>query len=290
VKGFFWSWCNDPSYKEFHRRYQHLDIYNPAQDAEWKRNLSADEYAREILAEFAFAEAGVFNPKFIENSLEEYDFEKEHSPTPGIYSFGVDWNEGSAGTHIVIVRFERSTYGVKIRVSNVIRISPSQTTQIQAVEKILDLFVHYLPIVVVVDEGFGNTQIQLLRAKAQERKIKEFENRLLPINLGSRVKVPDMVTGAFVEVYIKPFLVNLTARYLEQGQLILPKSEDYRSGLVGQMRNYQIVGVTEKGLPKYSKDQVHTLESLMMALYGLWLNSDMIKLMKTAHVPPRILK
>jgi hypothetical protein len=47
---------------------------------------------------------------------------------------------------------------------------------------------------------------------------------------------------------------------LENGKLILPASEDTPDKLVGIMRSYQFIGVTENGIPKYTKGNTHVLE------------------------------
>jgi hypothetical protein len=66
------------------------------------------------------------------------------------------------------------------------------------------------------------------------------------------------------KTYAKEYIVQITKRMLENGKLILPKSQDTKTKLVGQMRNYVVEKVMENGQLKFSKGNVHTLEAMML--------------------------
>jgi hypothetical protein len=66
------------------------------------------------------------------------------------------------------------------------------------------------------------------------------------------------------KTYAKEYIVQITKRMLENGKLILPKSQDTKTKLVGQMRNYVVEKVMENGQFKFSKGNVHTLEAMML--------------------------
>ena len=268
ARSYFYQWCNDPVYKELHKRYQDIEIYNPDTDQEFMRNMSKEQYEREVLALFTIEEAGVFPHEHIDKQLEDYPFD-QMPPPPGIYTFGVDWNESLQGVHIQIVRYEQ--FHNKYRVSNVVVVPSSEFTQIVQVNKIIELYEYYQPKKIVMDEGFGLTQIQALKHWGVETGNDDFLNQLETMPFGGTIDVFDQIIGSYQKVAQKQFLVQNQKRFIENGRLILPRSEDTKIGLIGQMREYQIESINDNGTPKYSKGYVHTLEQMMMQLYGMYL-------------------
>jgi len=111
-----------------------------------------------------------------------------------------------------------------------------------------------------MDEGFGMTQIQALRQWGVQNNNEAFLNTLETIHFGSTIEVFDPILGTYQKVPAKDFMVSNAKRMLENGRLILPKSEDIKSKLIGQMRSYVVKKVLENGSVKYSKGNVHTLE------------------------------
>jgi len=274
-RGYFWNWCHSEMVKEIHYSYQQMEHYSKERDEEYKREMDTDTYKREILAEFTFQESGVFGNQFIDKCLEDYEFDNltpRYNHEGCVYTIGADWNEGVAGVHIVVNRFDASTQ--KMTVSNVIIIPPSEFTQLVAVNKLIELNEVYNPVKIVVDEGFGNTQIQMLKKYAQEHPESNMEGRLHPVQYNGMVEINDPFNPMQKKLQsIKPLIVSITTRYLENSMFVLPKSEDYPQKLIGQMRNYCVESISEGNLPKYTKGYVHTLEAFMNAVYGMWIVS-----------------
>ncbi len=267
-RSYFYQWCHDPQYQEMHRRYHDLDIYSSQTDEEFKRNMPKDKYDREVLAEFTLQESGVFPNEMIDRQLEDYEFDNV-PPPPGIYTFGIDWNESVQGVHIVIVRYE--PHHNKYRVSNVVVVPPSEFTQIVQVNKIVELYELYRPRKIVMDEGFGMMQIQALRQWGVQNNDEEFLNQIETVHFGKTTDVYDPLVGTYEKVPVKDFMVSNAKRMLENDKLILPRSQDIKSKLVGQMRSYVVEKVLDNGIIKYSKGNVHTLEQLLLALFGMYL-------------------
>ncbi len=271
-RNFFWKWCTTtPYYKEIHYSYSEMEHYSLERDTEWKKILEADVYKREIDAEFTIQEAGVFNNAFLDKSLQMYPFDavgSGYTPHDGVYCLGVDWNESVAGVHIVVVRY--TPLDEKLTVSNIIIVPPSEFTQIRAVNKIIELNDYYRPKRIVVDEGFGLTQIQMMKKYGVDHPDSGLNTVLKVVNYNGDINTVDPITHGVVKQKIKPLIVSLTVRFLENNRLVLPKSEDFPSKLVGQMRDYMIESMSSGNVPKYSKGYVHTLEAYMNALYGFW--------------------
>jgi len=275
IKSFFWNWCHADDFKEVHYKYQEMEHYSAAMDEEWKKTAELDSYKREILAEFTVQEAGVFNNLYIDKAVAEYEFDDlvryPERVQQGVYCLGVDWNESLAGVHIVISKYD--TTSLKYIIQNIEIIAPSSFTQIKAVNRILELNEIYQPKHIVVDVGFGITQIQMLKKHGSEHPECKIEERLIALEYSSFVEIVDPITGKLTKQRLKPLLVSITTRYLENNRLILPKSEDYPSKLVGQMRDYRIQSMSASNTPIYSKGYVHTLEAMMNALWGMYLYS-----------------
>lgn len=266
-KSYFYEWCHSDSYKHVHYVYQELEHYNPTQDQEFRESYPLERYEREILAEFTLQESGVYRPDFIERALRDYRFDDVQMVSDGIYTFGVDWNE-SAGVHIVVCKLDK--LDGKIIVSNIVVVPPSKLTQIVAVEKILELDSIYKPKKIMLDAGYGNTQYQMMLQTAHQQPDRRLEQRMEMLPFQSTIELYDPINGGVTVQPVKPVMVDISVRYLEEDKIILPASEDYPSKLIGQMRNYIIEGYGAKGVPNYTKGNVHTLEAWQLAILGMW--------------------
>jgi len=266
-KSYFYEWCHSDSYKHVHYVYQELEHYNPEQDQEFKETYPLERYQREILAEFTLQESGVYRPDFIERALRDYKFDDLQMVSEGIYTFGVDWNE-SAGVHIVVSKLDK--LDGRIVVSNIVVVPPSKLTQIVAVEKILEMDSIYNPRKIMLDAGYGNTQYQMMLQTAHHQPERRLEQRMEMLPFQSTIELYDPVSGGITVQPVKPVMVDISVRYLEEDKIILPASEDYPSKLIGQMRNYVIEGYGAKGVPNYTKGNVHTLEAWQLSVLGMW--------------------
>jgi len=95
----------------------------------------------------------------------------------------------------------------------------------------------YEPRIVVLDEGFGVTQIQALKKWANDNR-PEYVDKIISVNFGDEIQTFDPISGTYTKIPAKMFMVQLVTRMLENGKLILPVSQDTRYKLVGQMRQY----------------------------------------------------
>ncbi len=273
--GYYYELTQRQEAKHIHYRYQDLEIYDKRIDDEFRSTLTAEQYLREIDAEFTSTDTTVFPVRFINKCLEEYKYDDTNMPQEKtVYTLGVDWNESNAGVHIVVLKNELNTD--KIKVQNIIIIPPSEFTQLQAVNAIIDLNNYYLPMKTVVDMGYGNTQIQLLKQSGTlNQQNKHILSSLMPIDFNQRIQMT-IPNGGNVMYPIKPIMVSVVSNYLEQGRLILPKQEDKPRKLIDQMKSYKQIGISDGKIPQYSKGNVHTLEALFLQLFGMWnLSPDM---------------
>lgn len=234
-------------------------------------------YAQEYLADFAELSDGVFKTKCLNASVEDYDISKEALPEYSAdYILGVDWNK-AAGTHMVIVE---NLHG-KLRLVQKIVIPESEYMQTESVDYIIDLNNKWRFKYVFVDAGYGSTQTELMRKHDLTNPAAMFQHKLFPVAMNQSIDVIDPISGEPVKRNAKHFLVQQTKKLLEDGFLVLPKSEDTTAsagglmGLVQQMRNFRVEGLSVYGLPKYSQGQDHTLTAYYLAIGGYyWKDGD----------------
>ncbi len=267
IRSDFYDACNSPNYKEFHYSYQELSNYSADMDAEFKRTLTKEDYEREILAEFTLHESGVFPDRFIDSSLTDIDFEV-NGDGHSVYTVGVDWNETATGVQIVTIKYEEQLG--KFKIARIDEIPPSEFTQLDGVKKIEEINGRFQPKLIYVDNGFGETQIQLLKKDGKEHPDTRLTERVYGIAFAGKIELTDQITKSKISRRIKNFIVSLAVRYLEKGMLMLPRSEDTPRSLVGQMRRYEIAGFAPDGAPKYSHGNDHKLDAMMLAIYAMW--------------------
>lgn len=272
-------------YKESWITSMELPHWNEQLESEMRREYNAvydrsPEWDHEVLAEFSSQIMGVFRNKAIDESLDDYELGDSAASPGGFFILGVDWNK-IAGTHMVIVQFS----GNKFTLVDKIVIPRGEFTQTTAVSRIIELHDKWDFRGLYVDVGFGSTQIELLKKHGMTNPGSNIHLRLRGLAMQQMTEVRDPTTGAIVKKHTKPFLVNQLVRVLDEGMLVLPKSEDTRvvrqdmdMGIVQQMRNFRIEGYSVHGLPKYSQGQDHTLTALMLAIGGFSLDhGDLVK-------------
>lgn len=267
--GYFYQLTVTPFVNEFHYRFQDLEIYDPKLDKEYQETLPSKEaYIRDVLAEFTTTDRNVFPIRIIEPAIQDYPFDNiELGVTAGTYTIGVDWNESTSGVHIVVLKQLQGEN--KIKLSNLIIVSPSNFTQLKAIDTLISLNKIYNPRYITTDVGFGNTQHQFLFKYAEEHPESGLKQRLVPVDFNGSFDI-NLSNGQILKQKTKPFMVSILSRYLEEQKIILPKSLDSKGKLIDQMKKYEIVGISEGNVPKYSKGNVHTLEQFMLQLMFMW--------------------
>jgi hypothetical protein len=280
----FFAICTDKDlgYKEFWLTSMELPHWDDEMELEARRDHNATvesspEWEHEILAEFGEQIHGVFRNSMIDASLQDYTL-GTFKPLEGRnYILGVDWNK-TAGTHMVLLE-----YNGQFSLLDKIIIPRGDFTQTIAVEKIIELHARWKFKGIYVDRGYGSTQVEMLKKHGLRYPETSMHLRLRDFAMQEMTEIRDPTDGTVIKKHTKPFLVNALAEQLDEGRMILPRSEDTRvvrtdqnMGIVQQMRNFQIEGYSVHGLPKYSQGQDHTVTALMLAVGGYLLeHSDL---------------
>lgn len=270
----FYQLCTSKNagFKEFWFIAQESPVFNEQTEKFFKEQFTESRYEREVFAVFGEQDEGVFKAKYIDRALANYDIITSKPDPRGFYIFGVDWNK-THGTHIVIL----SVGGGKLVLVKKVIIPEAEYTQTEGVNAILRLNDEWKPKYIFADRGYGSSQGELIKQYGLRNPGTKLHEKFIDIAMNQHLSVKDPVTGKDVKRPAKPFLVQQTAKLLEDDSLVLPKSEDtdategHNMGLVQQMRNYQVINISTFGLPMYSKENEHTLVAYFVACGGYFL-------------------
>lgn len=254
-----------------------------------------DAFLREYGAEFTDASTGVFKSNFIEKcmipygpyiNLEDPDvFDPNFTQNKqNVYIIGVDWNTYKNGGQIVMVEFckvktEHTYFDHEMRKDITIDftgkyrlfyrrgIKVVDSTQANTRAEIIRLIQNYKVDYIYVDYGYGDTNIEELSYYGLKNPFLGIQNKLKVVNFGQYVEHWDPVLKEKVKKTNKNMMVNNAILCTEENTILLPKEEDMKTRLVGQMRSYKIKNVTSNGIITYEGED-HILDAFNLALYG----------------------
>lgn len=278
----FFSFCTDKNleFKEFWFIGPENPNWTEKTERQFKNQFTEAEYQREIYAIFGESDEGVFKAAYIDSSLRNYKMETNAPVEGAYYIFGVDWNK-THGTHIVIL----SVGGDGLTLVKKIVVPEAEYTQTAGVTKIIELNNTWKPKYIFVDRGYGSTNVELLKQHGLRNPETGLHKSVVDIAMNQYLDIRHPITGNVEGRPAKPYLVTQTAKLLEDGKLILPREEDtdamesHNMGLVQQMRNYKVIGISTYGLPMYSKENEHTLVAYFVACGGfIWKEGDLSKI------------
>lgn len=177
---------------------------------------------------------------------------------------GVDWDRVGAGTNIAVVQYD--CYTRRMWTIDRIEVPRGQFTYYQACEQMFDLYQTYKPLMIVSDAGAGDMQWQYMYIKAGEMGLPDMQQRLVKLALNGKIEVPHVVTGEPDKVYIKPVLVGLLQKKLQERQWNFP---DHDEELKMQLLTYKRVQETVNTV-KFNSNNEHVIDCHMFAMYGIW--------------------
>jgi hypothetical protein len=269
-----------PEYKKFHFPTFVLPHYSDALDKDFKNQLTDVGYVQEIMAEFGASEMGVFQAYYVDRCTNQDMSQAQRDDVLEnrdryIVIMGCDWNDDAVGTRIQIVAFDK--VNKKFFIAEKATVSKEGWSQVEAVNKIIELNRKYEFDHMYVDEGFGTSQIQFIKKYAidQYGKIdpKHPDLKLanvVGINFSSKIEVLDQNGGEMLKKDCKVYMVENTVRFLERESYIL--DPDYDKDLIAQMYNYIIKGRSPTGRPTFCAEEEkigdHDLDAFMLAILG----------------------
>jgi replicative DNA helicase len=280
----FYRWCQDtPTYKEFYFPSMVLPHWEEVkEDFELEYAGRPDDWTHEILAEFGEQTVGVFQNAYIERAAMEYEYSQQQRKDSWTYAMGVDWNS-DVGTEIVITGYDG--HGA-FHIVDAVNVPKQEWTQIKGMEAVIRANEKWRPEFLYMDEGFGNTNIELLQKYGYDMMAKNpadpacaLRDKLVRYDFGSKVEVYDPVTQQPIKKDAKPFMVQNAVRRFEEATI---KISAFDSVLIRQLENYIIDHRTPTGRPTYGlvdkKIGDHRLDAFMLSLVAFKLEmSDFAK-------------
>jgi hypothetical protein len=270
----------NPKFKEFHYPTYVVDHYDNDLDETFRDQLSDIGYKQEVLGLFGTDSDAVFQLKFIESSILDAEFEvtKDHvlqNRKDYIVVIGVDWNHDKIGTRVVVLAYNKISG--KFLVAHKDTVSLEGWTQPLAIQKIIDLNREFRADEIYADEGFGISQVTMLRKYGldQAGKVPPLHPDLrlidtVAVNFSRSIQYVDPMTGEMQNKQTKQYIVENMANILSRGLLILQEEKD--SAIILQFKNYILKSKSANGRKVYGyRDKQigdHDLDALMIALHG----------------------
>ena len=250
-----------------------------------REELSEMRYAQEVMAEFGEEELGVYQKKFIEAAVAEgerikheyitkwskEDREAYLKRTQGqnIRILGVDWDKYSAATNMVCMEFDRFHQDAEGRIVPLfkvmfrVEIARAEFTYVNAMNKIIELNDEYKFDWIAIDRGYGEVQLEMLHKYGEEHPETGLADKVVGYQFSQKIEVTDPYTRKKDQKHIKPFMVNNSVNLFEKYKIVLdPKDKT----LIGQLEEYRVKSISAAGLPVYTDENEHAIDSMNLAL------------------------
>lgn len=270
------------NFKEFWFISKESPRWSPEAEAFFRSLYSPGGYDREFNAEFGAPTAGVFRPTDLDKAVRKYSYEFCRRDPAKVYGIGVDWNK-LTGTHIIVLEMDPKAKKDRFAVVEKVVMRRGDFVHLAGVEEIQRLDAKWQPAFIYVDEGYGSVQVEVMQKQDRDNPLAglHYKERLVVVNMRNKVTIVDPKNpGRSVEKEAKPFMIDLLAAWLEAEQIVFPESEDTAAsiieneipflniGVVQQMREFKIEGVSPQGVVRYSQGYEHTLIALALACMG----------------------
>ena len=269
---YFYSFCMERmDFKEFY----YSSMSNPSWGVKMEMELrqfyrTEIGWQHEILAEFGEAATGVFQHKYIHAAKQDYRYSDMKPNNGWSYSIGIDWNDAENGTKICVLGWDPKHE--IFRIVDKITVQKHGWTQTKAIEELIKLNRLWEPDFIYVDEGYGATQIEVIkqfgldamRRNDEHSKVDERLKNVVGINSSSKIEVFDPLTGEPIKKMMKPYMIENAVRRFEQQQV---KFSQYDDTLMEQLGGYMIKKVNASGMPVYEAfNGDHDLDAFVLAL------------------------
>jgi replicative DNA helicase len=279
----FYGICHDREWKEFHFPSHVNPNWSESLDRLFRKNLSSIGYKHEILADFGEQEAGIFQAGYVDAATADYTYASMTPRASWLYSIGVDWNSPKVGTTIYVTGFDPVSCKF-VPVEHHI-IQRDGWTQTAACEKIIELHRKWRPFSIYVDQGYGSTQIEIMRkygfdARIDPEKGPNHIDAKLPrviksFDFGSGIEIRDPWTHEMRKKPAKGFLVENAVRRFENHDILISKAD---TQLKAELLSYVVKNVSATGQISYmsNSDDIgdHNLDALMLSIVGFTLEKS----------------
>jgi len=270
---YFFNFCQERmDFKEFYYPAHSNPAWSPQMESELREFYRTEAaWQHEILAEFGEAVTGVFQHKYVQEARKSYYYRDMSPQNAWTYSIGVDWNDTANGTKLVVTGWDPRKQ--KFRIVDKVTVQKVGWTQTAAIDALIDLNRIWKPDFIYVDEGYGATQIEIIKQFGLEAKFRTDDNakidqelqKIIGVNSSAKIEVYDPITKEPIKKSTKPFMVENAVRRFERQQV---EFSEYDEDLYRQLIGFQIIKVNTAGTPIYEAgpDGDHDLDAFILSL------------------------
>lgn len=278
----FYKFCHTTNVKEFYVPFRARPDWTPLKEQD-ARDTCRTELAWDLEYNVLWTGKidGVFQRSYVATAFDRKKFSyNTYNPNPKWqYFLGVDWNGNNNGTRIMVIGYnpgDNFIYTVDKRI-----VAYKDWTQTKAINEIVSLNRYWKPELIMIDNGFGQFQDEILRGigigteiaiargvniedlHEQDAKLK---NIVETVDFGGNIEIPSLYTKKDETLNAKNFLVENLQRILEHSGIRMAQDKELRS----QMLEYVVAKYSNRGRPVYKAgiSGDHDLDALMLACFG----------------------
>lgn len=278
---YFYRFCRERmDFKEFHYNSSANPSWSPAMEAELREFYNTEAgWSHEIMAEFGEATTSVFQHQYVQAGRLDYRYGHVTRDPGCMYGIGIDWNDTENGTKICVTEWNPER--MRFRVVAKETVQKMGWTQTAAIEKLIELNRAWRADYVYVDQGYGATQIEVIKQYGLSKKFSKDEHaeidarlaNIVGINSSSKVEIFDPATNEKVKKPMKPFMIENSVRRFEQG---IVEFSVYDEVLYKQLIGYSVAKVNAAGLPVYEAgpDGDHDLDAFVLSMLSFQMETS----------------
>lgn len=150
----------------------------------------------------------------------------------------------------------------KFIVTKRIEVPKSEYSYDAAVKMVVDLNEKYNPTWIYCDRGAGEYQIEALHIYGDEHPESGLKHKVKGWQFANKIDVMDPHTKEIVKEPMKPFMVNQLTIAFEREQIVLSPFDET---LHKQLIDYEVERVSQSGMPIYTSENEHFVDTLGLA-------------------------
>lgn len=221
-------------------------------------------WTTEWLLELGEADTAVFRKSDIQAcSQGDWEYGTQNIDESRVRFIGVDWDKAQAGTNIAVFQYDPMMKTTEIIYRE--EVARDKFTYMNACSLILELFEAYRPELVIADQGQGEVQWEYLQMES-EKLGSQLAGRLIKKAFNEKIEVPNAQTNELDKKLLKPFLVGMLQKQLQERRFRLPRHDET---LANQLLGYKVVKTT-LNTTKYTTHNEHIIDCCLFCMYGIW--------------------
>jgi hypothetical protein len=268
----YWELCTKENngWQKVHVPVTDNPDYPDDRKAEIRAEVNDFVWGQEWLAIFPDIGEGVYRRSYIDRAKRAYEYYRagiDEIPTGRVRTMGVDWDKSQGvGPNIFVIELDRENSVFRSVYHE--EIEPTEYCLTLAIERIIELNEILNPQHIYVDRGLGEMQVEYLHLFGRDHPESGLATKVRGVSFSENVEVLDPATKELVKKRIKPVMVNITVKWMEDNRFIYPSTHEK---FTEQLQDFSIVGVTDSNV-KYTSENEHIIDAFCLAAYAMHSN------------------